>query len=388
MTPDALIVGAGIGGLAAGVALRKAGWQVQIFERASSPRELGFALSLAPNAMLALRELGVANQVAAAGAAAGLMEVRGDGGQLLKRFDVAAAVGQVPSVFAARDALHGALLSATDPQALALDSAATEFAVDATGVTLTLADGRTAHGDVLVGADGVASVVRARLHPREPPPRPSGYVALRAVAREAGPLLGRLSGAAYLARGIEAATMKAGGDTLYWYMSLLAHDVPDPNEAPRAIAERCATRLDGTFRAVLDATADGDIRLDQLYRRDPIADWGAGPVTLLGDAAHPMLPHTGQGAAQSLEDAVALGLALARGGDAAAGLRRYERVRAARTRRIVQRGPRIAAFTTTVNPVIRALRSALIRLAPADRLAREFLLADNTDPHAALRMQA
>ena len=116
-----------------------------------------------------------------------------------------------------------------------------------------------------------------------------------------------------------------------------------------------------------------------------IAQWGAGPVTLLGDAAHPMLPHTGQGAAQAIEDAVALGVVLADAADVPGALRRYEQVRAARANRLVVRGRRAAWATTTRSPAVVGLRTALIRLVPARRMAALFMLADGRDPHRELR---
>ena len=87
---SALIVGAGIGGLAAGLALKRAGWQVRIFERAANPRELGFALLLAPNAIAALEELGVAAPIVAGGATPTSAEVRRPDGRVLRRLDVTA----------------------------------------------------------------------------------------------------------------------------------------------------------------------------------------------------------------------------------------------------------------------------------------------------------
>ena len=101
--------------------------------------------------------------------------------------------------------------------------------------------------------------------------------------------------------------------------------------------------------------------------------WGAGPVTLLGDAAHPMLPHTGQGAAQAMEDAVGLGRVMrSAGNDVVAALRRYEDVRARRTRQVVESGPRIARVTTTKNPVVSFLRDAAIRFVPESLILKPF----------------
>jgi 2-polyprenyl-6-methoxyphenol hydroxylase-like FAD-dependent oxidoreductase len=126
-----------------------------------------------------------------------------------------------------------------------------------------------------------------------------------------------------------------------------------------------------------------DVRADRLFYMDPLARWGIGRVTLLGDAAHPVLPHTAQGAALALEDAVALGLAV-RGEDVEQGLRRYEAVRSARTRKVVRTGPRIAAMTTTRSRARIAVRDALVRLMPARALSVALTLHAR-DPHRALR---
>lgn len=381
----ALIVGAGLGGLAAGIALRRLGWRVRIFERASEPRALGFALNLAPNAVQALSELGLAERLMSEGCVVSRAELRRADGRVLRRFDVAAGLEDVASVFALRSALYGALLDATPAGDLALGSEVVRFTATPTGVALELKDGQTEGGDLLVGADGVGSIIRTLLHPAEPPPRRSGYFAVRGVAYNAAHALGTLSAVAYLDYGIEAATVRASQDAVYWYVSLLAEDAGAMKHGSGAIADRCASLLDDRFCAIVRATDPRDLRLDELFDRDPIEDWGRGPVTLLGDAAHPMLPHTGQGAAQALEDAVALGLAIAAGHDLDASLRKYERIRSRRTRGIVMRGRRIARFTTTKSRLIDWLRAAAIRIVPTKAVASGFLLAREADPHRALR---
>jgi 2-polyprenyl-6-methoxyphenol hydroxylase-like FAD-dependent oxidoreductase len=385
----ALIVGAGIGGLAAGVALRRAGWPVQIFERAASPRDLGFALNLAPNAIVALRELGLADTVLSAGARLTAAELR-RAGRVLRRVDIAASLSRrsTPSVVALRSVLHGALLEAVGSESLVLSSEAGRFSVEGDGVVLQLLDGRTFSGDILIGADGVGSTIRKQLHPGEPPPRRSGYCAVRGVSHEAGPHLGDLSALAVFGDGAESAAVRAGQGAVYWYLSLLAADAERMDTRdPKAIASRVAAGLDPQLQAIVRATRPDDLRIDELFDRPPIAQWGQGRVTLAGDAAHPMLPHTGQGAAQALEDAVAVGLALAADVPAAEALRRYERVRAARTRRIVQSGPRIARVTTTRNPAIAWVRDNAIRLMPIRPLLKAFLIDRAADPHRELRRQ-
>jgi 2-polyprenyl-6-methoxyphenol hydroxylase-like FAD-dependent oxidoreductase len=373
--PIALVVGAGIGGLAAGIALRRAGWRTRILERAAAPRELGFALNLAPNAIAALRTLGAAGPVEADGHAVGLVELRRPDGRPVKRLDVAACAAKVPSIVALRPTIHGALLAATPPQDLVLASEVRDAAASADGVRVTLGDGRHEHGDLLVGADGVGSVVRRGLHPGESPPRDSGLTAVRGVVRGVTDRLGGLSGAVYLGDGCEAATIRASADAIYWFVSVSTASVGRDGGDAATIAAQLLTRLPPAFRAVADATDPADLRVDRLVDRDPLPAWGEGRITLLGDAAHPMLPQTGQGAAQALEDAVALGAALAGVPPTGlpAALRAYEAVRIPRTSRLVRRGRRLARAIGTRSAMLDVVRNAAIRLIPGRLLAAAML---------------
>jgi 2-polyprenyl-6-methoxyphenol hydroxylase-like FAD-dependent oxidoreductase len=362
MPKRALIVGAGIGGLAAAVALRRTGWNTTVFEQAANPRELGFGLLLASNALKALDALGLAHAVKSAAAPTTAVEIRRLDGRLIRKFS--ARIGG-SAVVALRPDLHGALLSAATVEAVVLSRRVTGFSAGDADVTVHLDDGSTECGDVLIGADGIHSVVRRQLHPEEPAPRPSGYCALRGVAHGATAILGDLSGVAYLDEGVEAAAVRAGRDAVYWYVSLLTQDIASVERTPAAIISARLGRVDPTLREILAATPAEDMRFDELMRRDPLKRWGEGRVTLLGDAAHPMLPHTGQGAAQALEDAVVLGELL--GGPASYSddrLRRYEAIRSRRTRMFVKLGPRIAAVTTTHSPVLRLIRDTGIRIVP------------------------
>jgi 2-polyprenyl-6-methoxyphenol hydroxylase-like FAD-dependent oxidoreductase len=279
--------------------------------------------------------------------------------------------------------VFGALL-ASFGAGLSTGSAVTDVRDGESGAELRLSTGERRNGTILVGADGVASLVRRHLHPDEAAPRPSGYFALRGVATSAAAALGDLSAAGYLDDGIEVGVARASKDAIYWYMSLLASDLGPEERTPAAVLRKVRPRFDRTLSTIIAATAPGDMRLDELFIREPLSTWGAGHVTLLGDAAHPVLPHTGQGAALALEDGVALGLALSRPCVVETRLREYERVRSARTRPFQRLGPRIARVTTTHNALVQRLRTLAISLAPESLLGKSMVNA-RQDPHAALR---
>jgi 2-polyprenyl-6-methoxyphenol hydroxylase-like FAD-dependent oxidoreductase len=362
LTRTALIVGAGIGGLSAAIALRRAGWNVRIFERSASPRELGFGLALAPNAIAALHELGVADAVTARGFEPRLAEVRRLDGTLLRRIDMPTGAFGGPMVIALRSALHGALLDAVGPDAISPGVAAAGFTVTDDGVALRLADGTVVEGTLLVGADGVNSAIRHVLHPEEPPPRPADMVAVRGAVHGALGHLGDLHAVYYLGPGVEALLIRASSTGIYWFLSVSSALVPPDRREPASMLAMMASRFDATFNAV--TTATDDLRSDELFDRDPIPFWGRGRVTLLGDAAHPVLPHTGQGAAQAIVDAVTLGKAVSGAVDVDRALRGYEGERRSKTARLLKQGRRTARVMQTTDPTACYLREAVVRLAP------------------------
>ena len=371
MSRTALIVGAGIGGLSAAIALRKAGWTVRIFERAESARELGFGLSLAPNAIAALRELGVANTVLARGFEPRRGELRRLDGTLLKRAELPQGALRGPIVVALRSALHGALFEAVGADSIEFRSRALGFTTTGDQVSLQLESGTVAEGNLLVGADGVDSAIRRVLHPHEPPPRRSGIVALRGAVHGAVHHLRDLSGIFFLGRGVESTVVRASETGIYWFISMADSLLPPDVREPSAILSLMSPRLDPMLRAIASATED--MRVDDLVDRDPIASWGHGVVTLLGDAAHPMLPHTGQGAAQAIVDAVTLGRVLRSDAPVEQGLLAYERERRGPTAALVRQGRRTARIMKTTSPIACVIREAVIRAMPIQSFVRFYV---------------
>ena len=370
MPRRALIAGAGIGGLSAAIALRKAGWDVAVFERSVLLRELGFGLGLAPNAMAALGELGVADEVLAHSFEPVRGELRRVDGTLLKRAQWPRRILGGPFVVAMRPLLYGALLDAAGAATVIPGSEAIGFTLHDGGVTLHLANGTSADGDLLVGADGVRSVIRGQLHPSDPPPRPSRIVSLRGAVDGAVKDLGDAEAIYYMGPGIESAFIRASATGIYWFVAVAEELVPlevrlktDTTSGARALLAHLAPQFDNTFRAITGATSE--LRYDGvLVDRDPLPTWGTGVVTLIGDAAHPMLPHTGQGAAQAIVDAVTLGRMLGGAGDVARTLRAFEADRQPKTAALVRQGRRTARFMRIRNPLACYAREIVVRMAP------------------------
>jgi 2-polyprenyl-6-methoxyphenol hydroxylase-like FAD-dependent oxidoreductase len=142
---------------------------------------------------------------------------------------------------------------------------------------------------------------------------------------------------------------------------------------PAQVRARASASFHRRFREIVEATAPADMRLDELFDRDPLDVWGRGRVTLLGDAAHPMLPHAGQGAAQALEDAVALGRRLSPHVPVASALRDYEQVRAARTRSVVMLARRNARVGALSGSLACRLRDLAIRAIPERLILRQLV---------------
>jgi len=301
----------------------------------------------------------------------------------LRRFELERLRELLPeaTVMALRPVVHGALLDAMPAGSLMLAHEVTDVVPSPSGPAAVLRGGRMMGADVIVGADGAGSAVRRALHPREDAPRSSGLFGLRGVATGVVQHLGDADGAQYFGHGIEGGLARAGRDTVYWYLSVPRAIVDGAAGDPVHVRDAATRRFDPRFTAIAAATSAADMRLDELLDREPLASWGRNGITLLGDAAHPMLPHAGQGAAQALEDAVALGSSLAGQEHIYAGLRAYEKARIDRTRAVVHLSRRNARLGSLSNPLACWLRDTAARLVP-ERVILKQLVALGRPPAA------
>jgi 2-polyprenyl-6-methoxyphenol hydroxylase-like FAD-dependent oxidoreductase len=355
-----VVVGAGIGGLATAVALRRAGHEVEVIERATALEEVGAGLSMAPNALAALDRLGVGEELRRRGGVARRILIRNRRGDVLSEIDAHGREWEVIGVH--RADLQDVLVRAAAETDVRLGVACTGFTESSEAVAAILDDGSEVEGDLLVGADGIRSAVRARLDGDEPL-RYAGYFGWRAVIDFDDPAL-RDTFTESWGPVFRVGLITIGRGRLYWFVSELAgEDAPLPDDPNAYFRDRLRDWHD-PIPAVVAATPRDTFSRLPIHDREPLKAWGRGRVTLLGDAAHPMTPNLGQGAAQALEDAIALADACSEAADPIAGVRAYERCRIPRTTMIVNRSRQLGRVAHLRNPVACRLRDALMKATP------------------------
>jgi salicylate hydroxylase len=331
-----IIIGAGIGGLAAALTLRRAGFEVRVFEQAAELREVGAGIQISPNASRILQRLGLEQPMRRMGVRPHATVIRRwDDGRELSRQPLADACernfGAPYYHFHRADFLD--LLSAALPHGvLHMDHRCVGLTQHADRVEVQFHNGATADADVVVGADGIHSTVRNAIMGPESP-RFSGHVAYRGLVPAAR--------VAHLGIEVGASVwwgpdhhfvhyfVGEGARYLNW-VALTPGEWRVESWTARGEVADALKEFEGwhpQVRAIIGAVETTNRWA--LYDREPLPRWTVGRVTLMGDAAHPMLPYMAQGAVQSIEDAAVLAKCLERvdAHDVGAALIRYEQTR-------------------------------------------------------------
>jgi 2-polyprenyl-6-methoxyphenol hydroxylase-like FAD-dependent oxidoreductase len=369
-----LIAGGGIGGLTAAVALRHAGLVVRVFERAPEIREVGAGITIQSNAVLALRHLGLADAVIAAGHPLAWGSLRTPDGRFITRQDlreIAQDIG-APGVAIHRATLQNLLLDAWGTGILETGREVTGYEAGPDGVTVRLGDGGTAEGSLLVGADGLRSQVRRQLL-NDGEPLYAGYVAWRGVTSEGEPAPEDGTSETW-GRGRRFGIVPIEQGRVYWFATL--NTPPGGRDEPGQSRATLLGHFAGwhpPITALLKATPEEAILRNDILHRMPVGKWGEGRVTLLGDAAHPMTPNLGQGACQAIEDAVVLADCLRDAADPIAALRRYEARRIPRANGFVLGSLRLGRLGQWENGAARWLRNHALSLVPAAATRRQLV---------------
>ncbi|WP_406109127.1 FAD-dependent monooxygenase [Streptomyces sp. NBC_01003] len=341
--PRIAVVGGGIGGLATAAFLRRAGLTATVYEQAPALAEVGAGLVIAPNAVRLLRRLGVMERVMRSAVPLdwGWEFLRWEDGQVLsveKLSGVCERLYGERTYTIHRADLLEAVRSAVPREWIRLGARCTAVEANGSGAHLRFADGSRADADVVVGADGVHSVVRG-LVADATAPQYSGICAFRAVvpAERAPEFARRRAQTLWLGPGRHFVHYPIdAGQSVNVVAFAPAGDFTEESWSAKGTVEEFLAEFAGWDSRVTDLIAAGGVPGRwALLDRAPLQRWSRGPVTLLGDAAHPMFPFFAQGAAQSLEDAAILARCLAEAPDTPEGaLKRYESERIERTTRL------------------------------------------------------
>ena len=268
-----IVIGAGIGGLSAAIALRKAGVENVVFERARELKEIGAGLSLMSNATKALNGLGLTEALRGIGVPIGVAEIRTWRGEVLSRiptWQLSEKVG-AQSVAVHRADLQGALLRELGDEAVRLDAACVSFEQDGGSVRAFFADGTEERADLLVGADGLRSTIRQGLL-GDGAPRFAGYTTWRAVVVPEDELVPAGEAWEVWGRGVRFVCAQVGRGRVYWAVSKSAqegeHDVPTRavKDALLGLCAGCCEPLESSIAA----TEKAAILQTDIYDRDPI----------------------------------------------------------------------------------------------------------------------
>ncbi|MEE6164321.1 MULTISPECIES: FAD-dependent oxidoreductase [unclassified Mycolicibacterium] len=365
MAQSVLVVGAGITGLATAVALQRQGFEVRVLE-ARDDTSAGTGISIWPNALAALDELGLGDAVRSAGGRVTAGAVRWHDGTWLRRPEPGRfirALGE-PLVVIRRadltDILSAPLAAGTVEYGVGVRGLVTT----ADGVRVTVSDGSTRDAAAVVGADGVDSVVARHLN-GPLTRRYAGYTAWRGVAKHR--IDPDMAGET-MAAGLEVGHVPMGSEHTYWFATERAPEGRTGPDGELAYLQRAFAAWAEPIPALLAAADPAEVLRNDLYDRAPARCWARGPAVLAGDAAHPMRPHLGQGGCQGLEDAAVLGELAGRAPDLPTAFAQFTADRRRRVQMIVRESRLIGRIVNLRPPVLSA---AAIR---ASVLVPEFVL--------------
>ncbi|WP_124712368.1 FAD-dependent oxidoreductase [Mycolicibacterium nivoides] len=367
MAQSILVVGAGITGLATAVALQRQGYEVTVLETRTDTTT-GAGISIWPNALAALDEIGLGDAVRGSGGRVTAGAMRWHDGTWLRRpapDRMIRALGE-PLVVIHRTTLTEILTTALHPGTVEYGLGVQSLDDHDGGVRVRLSDGSERKATSVIGADGVDSVVARHLNgPLER--RYAGYTAWRGVADCT--IDPELSGET-MAPGMEAGHVPLGTDHTYWFATQRAPQGHTNDDGELSHLQRIFGSWADPIPAVLAATDPEQVLRNDLYDRTPARRWARGPVVIAGDAAHPMRPHLGQGGCQGLEDAATLAGLAVREPDLPTAFARFAALRRKRVMRIVRESQLIGRVVNLRPPALSAAATRATVVVPEFVLTR------------------
>ncbi|MCA1591271.1 MAG: FAD-dependent monooxygenase [Acidobacteria bacterium] len=358
-----VIIGGGIGGLSSALALRRAGFEPEVFEQAPALLDVGAAIAVWPNAMRVLARLGVGEAVSEKSGQIKQARWMAWDGRVLNSF--ALPDEDAPAVALHRADLQGVLRASLPPESIHLGKHFDSFTSTPASVSASFADGTVVEGDALIAADGLHSRVRAQLlGDGEPVYR--GYTVWRGIASIKHPALPPLTATEVYGDGQRFGIGPVGMNRTGWWAT-----ANEPENVPESASEhqekllRLFAGWHAPVNELIRATPSANILRNAAYDRPPAARWDVEAVTLLGDAAHPMTPNLGQGGCMAIEDAAILARCFEKYGHVSRALRSYEAHRRARTATVSRYSLRYGAVGQWQTSRALRLRSALLSTIPA-----------------------
>jgi 2-polyprenyl-6-methoxyphenol hydroxylase-like FAD-dependent oxidoreductase len=365
------IVGGGIGGLTAGIALQQFGHEVTVYERTPVLSPVGAGITLWSNALKVMEALGIVEELEARGAfpRSGIMGTgRGklfsntDNKHLLEMF------GGTPVLGIHRADLHEVLCDAMGRERIVLGACCTGLSQDKEGVTLQFEGLEDVRCDVVIGADGIRSAVRRHVF-NDGEPRYAGYTCWRGIAPKEAEVdaSGELWG-----RGCRFGIVPIGDGRTYWFAT--ENSAPGLTQTPEEM-RASLTRLFGDWSfgipALIEATPTDAIIRNDLDDKPPRKGWSEGRVVFLGDAIHPTTPNMGQGACMAIESALVLARCLDEFPTYQEAFARYEAVRYPRTSMVTNRSWSFGKIGQWTNPVAVWLRNAMVSMTPPSAVKKQ-----------------
>lgn len=383
-----IIIGAGVAGLTAGIALTRAGIDATVFEASSELREIGSGLGVQYAAMKALRKIGLEDEVHQLGQPLTAMAwTKWNGKPLvtIPHIPLKEKLGaQTHNVH--RGEFLSLLVRELGRDRIVVGARFRSFEEDATGVTAHFEDGRTERGAVLLGADGARSILRSHSL-GDGDPRRTNVVVWRSMPRFEHPLLplGVLR-QAYGPGKMFSVVPGTKGRVFWFAVGLVSEFGEEPTTDPKQELLNAYGDWAEPVVELLHATPETEITRTQIFDRPPASHWGTARATLAGDAAHPMMPTLGQGASTGIEDGIVLAENLSQAGSLADGaaveraLSAYETDRIARTTPLVKDAHKFAPIALASNPVTTRLRDLFLHYSTDASWQRRFLSQHSYEP--------